>query len=84
MEKSEGMIKLMNEGLANMSKTNRRGGRRKSIAVATGIPKYNLHAALLQTQDPVAVAYLADANNHKTIYNTEWLEPQDKRAQMVA
>ena len=78
------MIALMNQGLANMSKTNRGGGRRKNVAITNGFPKYNLNAALLQKQDPVALAYLADANNHKTIYNTEWVEPDEKRAQVVA
>lgn len=83
MEQSEGMIQLMNQGLANMCHTNRRSGRRKSTK-PSGPPKYNLQAALLQRQDPLALAYLADAKHHKTIYNTEWAEPDEPHVQAAA
>ena len=86
MEQSAGMIKLMNQGLELMSDMNRKGGRRKATVGLTvrGLPKFNFQAALLQKQDPLALAYLADAQNHQAIFNTEWLTPSEKQAQAVA
>lgn len=83
MEQSEGMVKLMNQGLANMCYTNRKGGRRKAVN-PQGPPKYNLQAALLQKQGPLALAYLADSKLHQKIYQTEWAEPENRKAQLAA
>lgn len=80
-KESEAMVLLMNSGLEYMSRTSKRGGRRRP---SNPFPKFSVAAALLKRQDPLAAAYLADSKSHKAISHTEWAEPAVAKAQAIA
>ena len=81
MEQSEAMVVLMNNGLEYMSRTSKRGGRRRP---GNPFPKFSFATALLEKQDPLASAYLADSKSHRAISHTEWAEPAVAKAQAAA
>ena len=72
--KSEAVIDLMNKGLERMCEMNKRPVRQRSRTDAMPM-RANGQAQLLLKHDPLAVAYLADANNHKYINSYEWRGP---------
>ena len=74
--KSEAIIELMNQGLTRMCEANKEKVRKRSKAGVRGRGRgQNTNAQLLLKHDPLALAYLADAKNHKYINSYEWVSP---------
>ena len=81
-QQSETLIELMNKGLQQMCELNKGPSRRYKKMTAHGKSiKYN--APLLETHEPLAMAYLADVGNQKYIYNYEWPDPGSTQAASI-
>ncbi|KAL0019761.1 hypothetical protein WJX79_003104 [Trebouxia sp. C0005] len=77
--KSEAIIELMNQGLTRMCEANKEKVRKSPKAGVQGRGQ-NTNAQLLLKHDPLALAYLADAKNHKYINSYEWVSPGNAKA----
>ena len=78
--KSEAIIELMNQGLTRMCEANKEKVRKRPKAGRRGRGQNTQGPQLLLKHDPLALAYLADAKNHKYINSYEWVSPGDAKA----